>query len=437
MNLKFNITLSKSQRKAYELLHQDNTQYLICNWSRQCGKTTFAEISLIEYLCKSHTFNAYISPSYSQGRKVYSELIKLLDGKNIIKKANASTLTIETVFKSTLQFFSLESPTAIRGYTIKGILVLDEASFFPDSLTDGSEPFSSIIMPITKAAKPKVLVISTPKGKRGMFYNLYNKALLKEEGFEYIKATIYDDNLVSQEEIDNIKTLVNPIAFREEFECEFLDSSLTFFNGFEDCFKEYDYNDTIKQYIGIDLSSTQGNDNTILTKINDKSQTISIPIQGTLTQKYNTIAKIINETDNLQTVYIEENGIGLPMIEEIKKLVNNKNIIKNWLTNNTSKVDILSNLAVAISDKKICFQKEDTKLFSEFGTFIQKYTKHGNVQLEATQGHHDDRIMSMAIALRAKQDKTKMGAYALQFNRKQNKEIDRLRDKYENTFTIF
>lgn len=321
MRLKFNITLSKSQKKAYDLLHQDDTQYLICNWSRQCGKTTFAEIALIEYLCKPNTFNAYISPSYSQGRKVYSELTKLLEGKNIIKKANASTLTIETTFKSTLQFFSLESPTAIRGYTIKGILVLDEASFYPDTLTDGSEPFSSIIMPITKASKPKVLVISTPKGKRGMYYDLWNKALNEEYGFKYIKATIYDDNLVTEEEIKNIKSLVNPIAFKEEFLCEFLDSSLTFFNGFENCFTDYKYNDNIKQYIGIDLSSTEGNDNTILTKINEKGETLSIPINGTITQKYNTIARIINETHNLQTVYIEENGIGLPMIEEIRKLV--------------------------------------------------------------------------------------------------------------------
>ena len=115
-------------------------------------------------------------------------------------------------------------------------------------------------------------------------------------------------------------------------------------------------------------------------------------------------------------MYIEENGIGLPMIEEIRKLVKNDNVIRNWLTNNSSKIEILSNLAVAISDKKIKFQKEDNKLFSEFGTFIQKYTKHGKLQLEAAQGHKDDRIMSMAIALKAKCDNTKVGNYSIQFN---------------------
>ena len=137
------------------------------------GKTLFAEVMLIEYLCKPNKFNAYISPSFSQGRKVYRELIELLSPSGIITKANSSTLTIETKYGSTFQAFSMETPNAIRGYTVSGILVMDEVSFFPDTLPDGSEPWSSVIMPITKARKPKVLVISTPKGKRGLFYEMY------------------------------------------------------------------------------------------------------------------------------------------------------------------------------------------------------------------------------------------------------------------------
>ena len=65
------------------------------------GKTVFAEVMLIEYLCKAETFNAYISPSFAQGKKVYQELIKLLDGSGIIKQANASDLKIESIFGST------------------------------------------------------------------------------------------------------------------------------------------------------------------------------------------------------------------------------------------------------------------------------------------------------------------------------------------------
>lgn len=368
------------------------------------GKTVFAEITLIENLCKPKTFSAYISPTFSQGRKVYTEITRLLENKNIIKKSNASTLTIETVFNSTLQFFSMESPTAIRGYTVSGVLVMDEAAFFSDELTDGSDPYSSVIMPITKAKKPKVLVISTPKGKRGMFFNLYNKALKEEKGFKLIEATIYDDKLVSEEEIENIKKIVNPLAFQEEFLCQFLDSSLTYFQGFENCFKDYQYNNNINQYIGIDLSATVDGDNTVLTKINKLNQTEQHIIKGTLNDKYNKIAEIINNTPNLRSVYIEENGVGFAMIDSIKKLLRKPSIINNWATTSTSKQEILGRLAIVISDKNIDFNNSNKQLYSELSTFICKYTKKGNLQLEAMKGAKDDTVLSLAIALRAKEE---------------------------------
>ena len=136
MRIDFNIDLTRKQQEAYNIMHDDETQFLVARWSRQCGKTVFAEIMLIEYLCKPNTFNAYISPTFAQGKKVYSELVQLLENTHIITKANASDLKIDTIYGSTLKFFSMESPTSIRGNTVSGLLVLDEAAFFPTQLAD-------------------------------------------------------------------------------------------------------------------------------------------------------------------------------------------------------------------------------------------------------------------------------------------------------------
>ena len=403
MNLHFDINLTKKQKEAYNLLHDEDTKVLVARWSRQSGKSVFAEIALIESMCKPLTFNAYISPTYSQGRKVYKEITQLLENTGIIKKANASTLTIQTIFNSYLQFFTMESPTAIRGYTISGLLVLDEASFFPDTLTDGSEPWSSVIMPITKARHPKILIISTPKGKRGLFYDMYMKAVSKEKGYKEISATIYDDDLVSEEEIEEIKKSVSPIGFSEEFMVEFLDSSLTFFKGFEQVFEPYEYNINEKQWLGIDLSAN-GEDATIVTKINESMQVKQYKVEGTLDSKYQQIANIINTTNNLQMCYCEINGIGSVMLNEIEKLVSNKSKLREWSTTNQSKEKAVSELAMAIANKKIHFNTNDNELYSELGTFIVKYTKTGKMQFEAQSGKHDDRCMSLAIALQAKTD---------------------------------
>lgn len=380
------------------------------------GKTVLAEIMLIEYLFKPNTYNVYISPTFQLGRKVYSELTKMLEGKGVIKKANASTLTIETIYGSTLQCHSIEAYTSIRGTTVSGILVMDECAYYADILPNGEEPFSNVIYPIIKARKPKVLCISTPRGKRGMYWQLFLKAQSGEKGYREITSTIFDDSLVTEEEINEIKRNISDIAFRQEFLVEFLDSSLTFFKGYENCFSDTPFNDREKVWCGCDLSAN-GDDATVVTLINESMQVKQYVIDGTLDVKYNRIANIINSTQNLVAAYLENNGVGAPMIAEIKKLVKNKSKLYEFTTTNSSKEEIVSEMAVKIANKEIFFDKNDNGLFAEFGSFIVKYTKAGRMQFEAQSGKHDDRILSACIGLKCKNDHKYTGNNNMNFVR--------------------
>lgn len=400
MNVNFNIKLTDGQKEAYKLAHEKDTKQLVLVWSRQSGKSVFAEIILIENLLQKNKFSAYISPTFQLGRKVYKEIVNLLDGKGIITKANSSTLTIETITNSTLQFFSVESYTAIRGTTVNGVLICDEAAYYPDVLPNGENIWGNVIMPITKARNPLTIFISTPCGKQGFYYDFYLRALSGEKGIKCLKRTIYDDSLVTEEQIEEIKRSIPPKAFEQEFECIFLDSSLTFFQGFEHCYLENMVYDSSKEWIGVDLSG-DGQDETILTKINDKNQIIQYKVDGTLDQKYRKLAKLIDES-NATAIYIENNGLGAPMLNEIKKISSKKNRIYEWSTTNNSKEEIISNLAVKIADKDIVYNNKE--LYSQFGTFICKITKTKKLSFAAQEGKHDDRIMSLAIALKAKED---------------------------------
>lgn len=358
---------------------------------------------LIEYLFKKNTYNVYISPTFQLGRKVYTEITKMLEGKGVIKKANASTLTIETIYGSTLQCHSIEAYTSIRGTTVSGILVMDECAYYPDLLPNGEEPFSNVIYPIIKARKPKVLCISTPRGKRGMYWQLYLRAVDKEKGYREITSTIFDDSLVSESEINEIKRNISDIAFRQEFLVEFLDSSLTFFKGYQDCFSDFTFNEKEKIHIGVDLAAN-GEDATVVTLINESMQVKQYVIEGTLDVKYNKIANIINSVPNLVAAYLENNGVGTPMINEIKRLIRHRSKIYEWTTTNSSKEEIVSDMAVKIANKEIHFNNDDAGLFAELGSFIVKYTKSGRMQFEAQSGKHDDKVLSACIALRCKND---------------------------------
>ena len=400
MKINFNIKLTKKQQEAYDLMHQRDCKFLVARWSRQCGKTVFSEIMMIEYLCIPHTFNAYISPTFAQGKKVFAELTQLLDGTGIIKKANAADLKIESVYGATLKFFSMESPTSIRGNTVSGILVMDEAAFFPTQLSTGEDPYYNVIFPIIKARKPKVLVISTPNGRQGMFYDLYLKAFNGEKGYYQLTATIYDDDLITNEEIEELKRGYPPLAFKQEFEVEFLDNALTVFPNFSTCFDgRYDGG---KCWIGIDPSSV-GDDNTIVSIINTEGQVKQYKVDGTLDQKYDRIAKIINDY-HPQATYIENNSIGEVMANDIKKKLIRKSNFYTFTTTNETKKQYISLLAVDIANNAIHFEEDNRLLYSELSTFTFKLTKTGNITYAAKEGYHDDTVTSLGVCLQCRED---------------------------------
>ena len=401
MEIRFAIEMTEGQKSAYKLCHDKNNKIVVLCYSRQCGKSVLAEILLCEKLFQPKTFSAYISPTFQLGRKVYKEMTELLESTNIIKKANSTTLTIETVYGSTLQFFSAEAYTAIRGTTVSGVLIIDEAAYIQDVLPNGEQFWGNVVMPITKARKPLTVLISTPCGKQGFFYDFYLRAMNKEVGIVQLTRTIYDDSLVSDAEIEEIKKSIPPKAFEQEFECKFLDSSLTFFEGFENCFVKYTYQEG-KEWIGVDISGN-GEDETIVTKINGLNQVKQYLITGTLDMKYQKIANIINDS-NAVAIYMENNGLGAPIINEVKKLARRKSNIYEWTTTNSSKEEIISQLAVDIANKDIHFNSDDTELFGQFGTFISKISKTKKMTFGAQEGKHDDRIMSLAIALRCRED---------------------------------
>lgn len=402
IDLHFNINLTKKQKEVYELYHSKDIREIVMNFSRQSGKTTMAEILLIETLVKSKTNCAYISPSYSQGKKVFREITQLLGQTKLIAKKNSTDLTISLINGSFLQFFTAQSPTAIRGQTISGLLVIDEAAYLPETTPDGQLLWSMVIQPITKAKKPKILFISTPNGKQGLFYDKYLEGL-NSDTVKTVECNIYGDTTVSKEDIELLRQTTPPLAWQQEFECKFLDSALTVFEGYEKQFIDYQNVTFNSVWCSVDFSSV-GEDETIFTKTDGKYVWQKL-IKGTLDSKYRQIADIINNEKNMVMCYLEENGIGSPMANEVKKLVKNKSRVLEYITTNENKAENVGNLQLAIAQNEIFFNKEDTELYKQMGVFTYKISKQTRrITYAAKEPYHDDRVMSLMIALRAKED---------------------------------
>ena len=408
MKLNFRINLRPAQKEAYKAFHDPAVKELVLNFSRQQGKTTLCEILIIETLCKKKNDVFYISPDFAQGKKVYREILNLLQPTGLITKKNSSDLTIDLFNGSHLGFFSCKNPTAIRGNTCSGLLILDECAYLPEETSDGQNLFHMVIKPITKAKKPKVVYISTPNGKHGIYYEKYLEGL-NSETTKTLEYDIYQDSSMSPEEIELLKKDTPPLAWEQEYLVKFLDNALTAFEGFELQFTDYQEDKKVSNHesvwIGLDFSAN-GEDETILSVVNKENYVRQYLISGSLDQKYKRISDIIDSYKNVVAVYMECNGIGEPMINEVKKLVkNNKSKLHYWVTTNESKNAMVGMLQLLIANKEIWFSIFNKELFKQFGLFafeINKKTRR--ITYGAKAPNHDDRIMSLMMALQAKED---------------------------------
>lgn len=400
-NLNFDIRLSKSQQEVYDLVHNNQYKFITVVFSRQSGKTVLMLVLCIEWLLKSKCSIAYVCRNFTLAKKLYRDLIRLLP-KEIVASSNGSDFFIETTNGSTLNFYSSEQGNSLRGQTFN-YMICDEFAFFKMEQTDGTHLWNDILSPTLKANGRKCIFVSTPLGKNNPLYDMYKRGLSDEfPNYASVLKTIYDDGFVSESEIEEIKRSIPELSFKQEYLCEWLEDGNTFFVGYADCFKKFIYQ-PIPEWIGIDLSGN-GQDETIVTKINKVNQVQQYKIEGTLDMKYQKIAKIINESNNLVGAYLENNGLGTPMILEIKKLVNNKSKIHEWTTTNSSKEEIISDLAVKIANKEITFSEDEKELYDQLGDFIVTISKTRKLTFAARGNSHDDRIMSLAIALRCKSD---------------------------------
>ncbi len=400
MRINFDIALSKSQQEVYDLVQDKKYKYITVVFSRQSGKTVLMLVLCIQWMFQKNMSIAYICRNFVLSKRLYKELIKILP-KEIIKSANGTDLAIESIYGSTLNFYSAEQGASLRGQTFN-YMICDEFAFHKMEQPDGTHLWNDILSPTLKARGKKCIFVSTPLGKNNIFYEMYQRGLSDEfPKYASILKTIYDDGFITNDEIEEIKKSIPELSFQQEYLCEWIDDGLSFFQGFSDCF-DIDKVSNGKCWIGIDCSG-DGTDSTVCSKINEKGEIELFEAVGTLDMKYRQIADYLNR-ENPVAVYGEINGLGLPMLEEIKKLVRHKSKIYDWTTTNSSKEEIISDLAVSIANKDVHFLKNDIKTYNELGNFVVTVSKSRKLTFAARGSGHDDRVMATAIAHKCRND---------------------------------
>lgn len=362
--------------------------YTICT-GRQTGKSLIIE-NLIYYFLFNYpgTVNAVISPTYKQVKKIYTSIKEKLNTTDVVVSDNKSDLEIIINNGSKVQFFSAENYDSIRGNTFTGITLLDEAAFMRE------EAWSTAIKATTLVKCKKVCFFSTPYGKN-YFFSLYQLGFTDAK-YKSFNFSSYENPFIDRAELEEYKRSLPESIYRQEILGEFIDDDSDVFRNVNEVCTLAKNNITNGRYfIGVDVGNV--NDYTVISRFNDKGEQMDLyrfqkSDWNLLSEE---IAKYIKQFPNSIT-YIEQNGVGNPILDAVKKLIPGSKV-KGWITSNDSKQEIINNLIYAM-DKLEIKLINDPVLKAEFNTFTYKFNKSsGKIFYGHRAGFHDDCIMSTAI----------------------------------------
>lgn len=364
--------------------------------SRQCGKSVMCESIILKYAVDlKGSFSMYLSPTIKQARKVFKEIVKAISRSSVFLKSNESFLEITFRNGSTIAFCSAEQGENLRGYTVSGVLIVDEAAYIEDEVFDA-------VLPTTDIHKAPIIIVSTPRFRVGFFYDYYVDGLSRNDTISSYDWSSYDKSaLISPARLEFYRRRMNKTKFTQDYLGEFCDLGFGVFGEFDKVLWKPTNPSLDGCVLGVDWSSGVGGDETAIAVFNNQKEMIDLVHFNDLND-LQTIDKVIEiiRKYNAVKVQVETNSIGQIFYNMLQRKIAESNLncsLKGFNTSNSSKQKIVNRLQVAIQNQT-CKILKDEKLIGQMGMFESKLSSAGKVTYAASKSGHDDLIMAMLLA---------------------------------------
>ena len=381
--------LHKHQRDVYDAVVNDNGagDIYVVKSKRQCGKSFVASLILIYFsLNKKDTISMIVEPTLNQSRRIFKDIVKMLDGSGIIKNANQSLLSIDFINGSEIIFKSAEQYDAIRGYSVSGILIVDEGAFIRDDVYE-------ILFPVRDAHNSPMLIISTPLFCDGYFYRLFTST--NSKSYDWCD---YDTSyFLSDEKLEQYRNTLSDLKFRSEYLGQFITDGGYVFKNIAKCVLS-DSDITGKPVVcGIDWAVGNDGDDTVLSLLDANANAVEFVRLNNMSpvEQISTIVNKLNTMPSLKKVVVEQNSIGNVYLDMLKHKYIRHSIVTKFNTTNESKRRIIEQLATAFQNESVHIQN-DRELINQLQHYAVEKTKTGYTY--NGQGAHDDYVMSLAMA---------------------------------------
>ena len=304
-----NVKLLKWQQEVFS----DDTRFKVVAAGRRCGKTREAAWEMIIRALKTPKVEIfYVAPTQGQARDIMWTIMEDL-AHPVITHKHVNNMQFKLVNGSRISLKGADRPDTMRGVSLEYLVMDEYADMKP-------QVWEEVLRPALADRRGGALFIGTPKG-RNHFYDLFLYADKGEdESYKAWHFTSYDNETLSNEEIDLAKKSMSSYAFRQEFLASFeaLGSEI-----FKEEWVKFDKEEPRigDYYIAIDLAGFTDNsstgkrnkrlDNTAISvvKVNEDGWYIQDIIYGRWTLE-ETANKIFNAVDRYKPISVGiERGI--------------------------------------------------------------------------------------------------------------------------------
>jgi hypothetical protein len=378
---------------------------------RQVGKSIMVEQELLRYaITYKGTVSACVCPTLSQARKMFQDIIYSIIDSGVVRKKNETLLEIDLINGSKIFFKSAEQRDSLRGYTISGLLCVDECAFISD------EVFYELLLAWTNVHQAPILLTSTPKFKIGFYWSYWNIGVQKTNpNVVAIDFNDYDTSaLLPNDKLEEYRKLLPKGKFLTEYMGEFLDSESIVFGDFKKCI-----GGEIKEYkdifIGIDWSSGVGSDYTVVTGVNERNEQVFLVYfnNKTAVQQIDYIKEYLSlYKDKIRCIVAETNGVGKPLVDNLRTALDWCKNINDFTTTNSEKVRLINRLQVDFEQGTIQLL-DDEKQTNELSAYECVVKSNNTITFNAPIGGNDDTVMALMFAEEARELKNKKGRYTI------------------------
>ncbi|MCS7133580.1 MAG: terminase family protein [Candidatus Caldarchaeum sp.] len=300
------------------------------------------------------------------------------------------------------------NPETLRGYRADAVYV-DEAAFFRDDFG-----IRTAVMFTTVARNGRVTLVSTPKGKRGWFYQAWSNEKEWSRHFVGLGSSPH----ISEQELAELRKMMTDVEWRQEMECEFLEEADAFipYEKILACIEDYVPSvakDDLKTFVGVDFGRYR--DSTVLVGVAEDGGVLRICYVQELKQApFSVQLEAVRKTAEVlkpSMIAVDSTGMGAPLAETLAASLPTLTPVTITAAVKTTLVNNLRNM---IYGRKIAIPADETTLINQLRMFRQINTGHG-FKYEAPAGEHDDYVMALALACYAAQTQQSSTAKAAFF----------------------